>query len=105
MSAPYVWGVTIGLFVATYLIRFSFLGLFGAYRPGPLAGRLLRYVPSAVLPALIAPMVTFERGGGFADPHVMGAALVALAVGVIWRNLLATLIAAMAAYHALAVVI
>lgn len=100
MSALYVWTVILGLGLFTYLIRFSFLGLVGDRAPSPFAARLLRYVPAAVLPALVAPMVVLDRdGGGFTAPHAWVAALVAVAVGASSRNLVATILAGMAAFH------
>jgi branched-subunit amino acid transport protein len=102
MSAVYVWTVILGLGVFTYLIRFSFLGLVGDRAPSPFAARLLRYVPAAVLPALVAPMVVLDREtGGLTEPHAWLAALAAVAVGAISRNLVATIVAGMAAFHLL----
>lgn len=99
MSAAYIWTIIIGLFLASYLIRFSFLGLLGRGAPSPTVERLLRYVPSAVLPALIAPMVFLDGQGGMAPAHSMIGAGVALAVGLATRHMLATLACAMAGWH------
>ncbi len=102
MSGPYVWTVILGLGLVTYLIRFSFLGLLGGRAPSPFAQRLLRYVPTAVIPAMVAPMAAFDRvAGGFSAPHAWAAALIALAVGALTRNLLGTVVAGMAAFHLL----
>lgn len=92
----YVWTIIAGLGVATYLIRFSFLGLLGGRTPSPFVVKLLRYVPASVLPALIAPMVVFDREtGGLAPPEVMVAAIVAVVVGMATKNVLATIVAGM----------
>lgn len=102
MSDAYVWTVILGLGVVTYLIRFSFLGLLGGGAPSARVQRLLRYVPTAVIPAMVAPMVAFDRATGApAEPHVWLAAAAAVAVGA-WRgDLLATIVTGMAAYHLL----
>lgn len=102
MSGLYVWSVILGLGALTYAIRFSFIGLGATRTPSPLVQRLLRYVPTAVIPAMVAPMVAFDRQAGVAaEPHVWLAAGLALAVGAATRNLVATLAAGMAAFHLL----
>jgi len=91
-----LWITIIGLGILTFLTRFLFLGLI---KHGVLPSnivRLLRYVPVTVLPALIAPMVVFPRSlGGVSDPVWMVAALVTLVVGMVTRNMLATIVAGM----------
>ena len=95
-----VWIAIAGLGLATYAIRFSFLGLLGG-RPVPRAlRRALAFVPVTVLPALIAPMVLVSREtGGFTDDLPgLAAALAALAVGMLTRNLLAGILAGAGGY-------
>lgn len=100
MSDAYVWTVVAGLGLITYLIRFSFLGVIrGA--PPPLAERLLRYVPSAVIPALVAPLIALERAG----PAVAGAPLwlaaaATLTVGAASRTFVPAVLSGMLALHA-----
>ncbi|SEA52283.1 AzlD domain-containing protein [Rubrimonas cliftonensis] len=102
MDGGYVWTVILGLGLVTYLIRFSGLGLLGAGAPPPWLARALAYVPTAVLPAIIAPLVAFDRAtGGVAAPHAFIAAGLALAVGAWLRSLLPAILAGMAAFHLL----
>ncbi|MEL6277992.1 MAG: AzlD domain-containing protein [Pseudomonadota bacterium] len=102
LTSAEIWIVIIGLGLATYLIRFSFLGLMGGRAPSPFVEKLLRYVPAAVLPALIAPMVAIDREtGGVAAPEQIIAACVAVGVGVLSRNVLATIAAGMGTLWAL----
>jgi branched-subunit amino acid transport protein len=99
------WIVTLGLGAATFLIRFSFLGMIGD-RALPLwAERMLRYVPVAVLPGLVAPLVVWPQAtGGAPDPARLIAAAVALAIGAATRSVLGAIFGGMAAlYLALAV--
>lgn len=100
MSATYVWSVILGLALVTYAIRFFFLGIVaGRHVPGWIA-RGLRYVPSAVLPALVTPMVLIERQtGALTAPHAWLAAATAVLVGALSRNMLLTIIAGMAMLH------
>ena len=87
-----IWAIILMLGVGTYLIRLSFIGLHGRVRLPLWALRLLRYTPVAVLPGLVAPMVLWPAAnGGAPEPARMIAALVALGVGVLSRNLLAAM--------------
>ena len=81
-----IW-LIIGLMaVGTFLIRFSFLGLIGSRPMPPLALRLLRYTPVAVLPGMVAPLVLWPGAtGGEPDAARIAAALVTLLVGL-WRK-------------------
>jgi uncharacterized membrane protein len=57
MNDLYVWTVIGGLALMTYINRFSFLGIFAGRDVPPAVRRALAYVPSAVLPAIIAAEV------------------------------------------------
>jgi branched-subunit amino acid transport protein len=94
------WIVTLGLGAATFLIRFSFLGMIGD-RALPLwAERMLRYVPVAVLPGLVAPLVVWPQAtGGAPDPARLIAAAVALAIGAATRSVLGAIFGGMAALY------
>jgi branched-subunit amino acid transport protein len=53
-----VWAVIVAVGVATFLIRLSFIYLFGRIDTvPPRVTRALRYVPAAVLAALVVPAV------------------------------------------------
>lgn len=89
MDSMTVWIVIIGMGIGTFLIRFSFLGLMSGRSFPDWAMRLLRYVPVAVMPGLVAPLVVWPAAtGGEVDPARMGAAIVALAIGAATRNVL-----------------
>ncbi|KAF0676428.1 AzlD domain-containing protein [Profundibacterium mesophilum] len=102
-SAAEIWLVIALLAVGTFAIRFSFLGLIGDRPMPPLVLRLLRYTPVAVLPGMVAPMVLWPSAtGGSFDPPRAAAALAALGVGLLTRNmLLAALAGAVALYGGL----
>lgn len=98
MSAT--WIVIWGLGIGTFLIRFSFLGMIGDRALPPYAMRLLRYVPVAVLPGLVAPLVVWPAAtGGAADPARMIAAAVVLALGALTRNTLGAILGGMIALY------
>ena len=77
------WIVVVVLGLATYAIRFSFLGLLGNRAlPGWLQ-RSLRYTAVAVLPALVAPAVLWPPvTGGEPDAARLLAAAVTVVVGL-----------------------
>lgn len=95
-----VWLVIFGLGGLTFLIRFSFLGLVGDRALPDWAMRLLRYVPVAVLPALVAPLTVWPPAtGGAPDPARLIAAAVALGVGALTRSVLGAIFGGMAALY------
>lgn len=100
MSAGYVWTVILGLAVITYCIRFSFMGLLAGRTVPEWVARPLRYVPSAVLPALAAPMVLLERDtGALTAPIQWLAAAAAVLVGALSRNMLLTIVVGLGVFH------
>jgi branched-subunit amino acid transport protein len=93
-----LWAVIVAVGALNYLSRLSFIALFARRSMPPLLARALRYVPAAMLTALIVPMVVDFKGAAadFATPRV-AAALVAAAVAFATRSTLKTLGAGMAA--------
>jgi len=93
-----IWMVIALLGIGTLAIRWSFLGLLGNRALPDWALRHLRYTAVAILPALITPRVLWpEATGGEIDPARIAAALLALAVGYVSRNALATIAAGLGA--------
>lgn len=95
-----IWTVILVIAIATYLIRLSFIHLFGRINQVPARVKLfLKFVPPAVLAALVAP--------GLVTPSTDVAAMVVderLAAGIIaaivawWRgNILLTIVVGMVA--------
>ena len=84
-----IWVIIAAMGVGTFLIRFSFLGAFGQINMPTWALRLLRYTPVAVLPGLVAPMVLWPAAtDGQLDPARTVATLVALSLGIYFKNVL-----------------
>ena len=101
MDSAYVWTVIIGLGLITYVIRFSFLGLL-AGRKVPLAvRRALGFVPITVLPAMVMPMVAYAPDGDWAEPHRPLAALAAVVLGAVTRNLVLSILGGIVAFWGL----
>ena len=97
-----VWLAILVIGVATFALRFSFIYLFGRVdEVPPRVRRALRFVPPAVLAALVAPaLVTIDPDVGLAA-SLMDERLAAglVAGGVAWRtdNLFLTIAAGMGA--------
>ncbi|KIN70727.1 branched-chain amino acid ABC transporter protein [Sulfitobacter noctilucae] len=88
-----LWIVIIGLGLGSFMLRFVFTGMVGERAMPPWLLRHLRYTAVAVLPALIAPQVLWPSAtGGEPDPARLAAAAVALAVGLITKNVLGAMI-------------
>jgi branched-subunit amino acid transport protein len=91
------WAVILAVGALNYASRLSFIAFFARRAMPPLLARALRYVPAAMLTALIVPMIVAPAAGAFpVDPKVP-AALVAAAVAYFTRSTPKTLAAGMAA--------
>lgn len=97
-SALTLWAVICALGALNYLSRLSFIAFFAQRSVPPFLARALKYVPAAMLTALILPMIV---DSGAQDFDFMSskvpAAVFAGAVAFVTRNTLATLVAGMAA--------
>lgn len=101
MDDATIWITIISLGIGTFLIRFSFLGLLGGRDLPDWLTRHLRYVPVAVLPGLVAPLVVWPAAtGGDADLARTLAALTALAIGALTRSVLGAIFGGMAVLYA-----
>lgn len=97
-SALKLWAVIVAVGALNYASRLSFIAFFARRSMPPLLARALKYVPAAMLTALIVPMIVDWKGAAtdFATPRV-AAALIAAAVAFATRSTLKTLAAGMAA--------
>lgn len=100
-GAAAILGVIVVVGVLTYLVRVSFFALFGRVdEVPPTVERALRFVPAAVLAALVVPaVVAADSGGGVAVDRIVAASF---AAAVAWRteDVLATMVAGMGALWA-----
>lgn len=85
----------------TYLIRLSFIFLIGRWEMPPLMMRALRYIPPAVLSAIIFPALFMPEGILHLSPTNPRLLAGLLAAGVAWftRSALITIVAGMAALY------
>jgi len=96
------WLAIVGMAVLTFLIRASFLVFGQGLAFPPLVKRALRYVPVAVLPALVVPMALAPQGEIWlvpSNPYLIGT-LVAGAVAFFTRHTLSAIVVGFIAYGA-----
>lgn len=93
-----LWIVIVAVGLLTYLSRLSFIALFARVEMPPFLVRALRYVPAAMLAAIVVPPVLMRGTGdlGFSPARLI-AALVAAAVAWHTRNGTATMVTGMIA--------
>lgn len=98
-TALKLWAVIVIVGALNYLSRLSFIAFFARRSVPPLLARALRYVPAAMLTALIVPMVV--PGPSLPVPALPIPRIVAAVVagGVAWftHSTVKTLVAGMAA--------
>ncbi len=100
MSHTDIWLTIVFLALGTWLLRFSFLGLIGARRLPDWVMRHLRYVPVAVMPGLIAPLVVWPQAtGGHLDPARLMAAATALFIGAYFKSVIGSILGGMATLY------
>jgi len=101
------WPALVAAGLVTYLIRLSFIALLGRFELPPLAAQALRFVPPAVLSAIIFPELLLKGGElalGWRNARLLAGLVAAL---VAWRtqNVLLTIAVGMAALWGLQAVL
>ena len=97
-----LWTIIIGMALCSYALRFLFIGLVGGRQLPAWFLRHLRYTAVAMLPALVAPLVIWpEATGGQPDIARMSAAIATITVGLLTRNVLASITAGAAVLYGL----
>ena len=92
MSAAWTWWIVIVVVGAlNYLSRLSFIALFARVEVPPMVARALRFVPAAMLTAIVVPAVVFAAPGtlqfSYTNPKLVAALIAAL---IAWRSRSAT---------------
>lgn len=62
MSTPTLWLTIAGAAIVTFALRISFIVLLGRIEIPPFLERALRYVPAAVLTAVVIPLLFYANG-------------------------------------------
>ncbi|GGL49974.1 AzlD domain-containing protein [Halocalculus aciditolerans] len=97
MDALTIWLVILAIGIPTFLVRFSFIGLLGRLDDVPDSlERALRFVPAAVLAALVAPEFVAPSGSlGNVPLDALAGGLVAAVVAWRTEDVLATIASGM----------
>lgn len=98
-----LWLTLAGMGLLTYALRLSFIELWGRLTLPPGVQRSLRFVPPAVLAALLVPEVLLRNGSLDLSLHNLRLPAVLIAALVAWRtrNTLLTIAVGMAVLWAL----
>ena len=94
------WTLIIYCGLVTYLTRFSMIALIKKEMFNDRIREVLSYVPSAIFPAIIFPAIFLDNSGSFIledNPKII-AAIIATAVGIFSRSIIATIFSGLAAY-------
>ena len=85
-----LWAVIFAVGALNYVSRVSFIALFSRRTMPPLLARALRYVPAAMLTALVLPMVVDAgaAGGAWLTPKIIAAVIATVVaywkLGTLW---------------------
>lgn len=94
-----VW-LILGMFLVTFSVRYVLFAMAGKIRFPPWLTTGLNFVPPAVLTAIIVPAVLVPQGEVWvstANPWLL-AAMVAVVVSLVTKNLLATIVVGMVTF-------
>ena len=101
------WALIIYCGLITYLTRFSMIALIKKEMFNDRVREVLSYVPSAIFPAIIFPAIFLDNYGDFQlenNPKIM-AAIIAMFVGIVSKNIIATIFSGLAFHWLLIFVI
>ena len=94
------WALIIYCGIITYLTRFSMIAILKKEMFNNRVREVLSYVPSAIFPAIIFPAIFLDELGVFQfedNPKILAAAI-AMIIGILSRNIIATIISGLASY-------
>ena len=94
------WTLIIYCGIITYLTRFSMIAILKKEMFNNRVREVLSYVPSAIFPAIIFPAIFLDDLGVFQfedNPKILAAAI-AMIIGILSRNIIATIISGLASY-------
>ena len=94
------WALIIYCGLITFLTRFSMIAVLKKEMFNDRIREILSYVPSAIFPAIIFPAIFLNNSGDFQlenNPKII-AAIIAMFVGIISKNIIATIFSGLASY-------
>ena len=97
------WSLIIYCGLITFLTRFSMIAVLKKEMFNNRVREVLSYVPSAIFPSIIFPAIFLDNSGSLQienNPKIL-AAIIAMSIGIISRNILATIFSGLASYWAI----
>tara|TARA_B100000963_G_scaffold355884_1_gene374992 strand:+ start:3645 stop:3959 length:315 start_codon:yes stop_codon:yes gene_type:complete len=94
------WALIIYCGLITYLTRFSMIAVLKKEMFNTRVREILSYVPSAIFPAIIFPAIFLDDMGLFQfddNPKILAAAI-AMIIGILSKNIIATIFSGLASY-------
>jgi len=94
------WALIIYCGIITYFTRFSMIAILKKEMFNNRLREVLSYVPSAIFPAIIFPAIFLDDLGTFQfedNPKILAAAI-AMIIGILSRNIIATIISGLTSY-------
>ncbi len=94
------WALIIYCGLVTYLTRFSMIAILKKEMFNNRIREVLSYVPSAIFPAIIFPAIFLDNNGQLNledNPKILAAAI-AMIIGILTRNIIATIFSGLASY-------
>ena len=94
------WALIVSCGIITFLTRFSMIALLKKEMFNDRARQVLSYVPSAIFPAIIFPAIFLDDTGLIQiedNPKIL-AAVIAMIIGIMTKNILATIFSGLASY-------
>ena len=95
-----IWVGMIAAGILNFLSKFLSLNYFDASKMNPIVRQILAYVPSAIFPAIIFPAIFLSETGNLDlenNPKIY-ASIVAVIIGVLSKNIIATIISGLVSY-------
>ena len=94
------WALIIYCGLITFFTRFSMIALLKKETFNDRIREVLSYVPSAIFPAIIFPAIFLDNSGllQFENNPKILASIIAVIVGMLSKNIIATIVAGLAAY-------
>lgn len=95
------WALVVSMAAVTFAVRYPVLAVASRMQIPPRVMNLLRYIPPAVLAAIIAPAVFMPNGStlslSYTNAYLVAAIVAAIVAGTT-RNLMATILVGMGSF-------
>ena len=95
-----IWAGMIAAGILNFLSKFLSLNYLDVSKMNPIVRQILAYVPSAIFPAIIFPAIFLSETGNLDlenNPKIY-ASIVAIIIGVLSKNIIATIISGLVSY-------